>query len=202
MPPGLLLLVLFFLLGIPALVGVAIHYQRKRRDAAERSAKPVPRAVAPRTRPDLDAHLIRVTREFEDPERFTQAARAVAEHLPFNEAVLLTESFHQNPPMPPELVPALSKRGVLGVWMDVCQNAIFEVLFHYRAEALPVLYPIAFGVYDWTQYKAVRTLMRLADDGVETAEIRAKLSAFASTTADEDEREGIRAWLAGPVQQA
>ncbi|MBL7982250.1 MAG: hypothetical protein JNL52_10640 [Flavobacteriales bacterium] len=195
MPFTLVLFIAALLLGLPALVGLAIYYQRKRRDAAP--AMPVHTPPAPRPRPDLDAHLIAVARAFEDQQRFTNAARAVAEQLPISEAALLTNSFHQNPPVPPELVPVLSKYGVLGVWMDVCQNAILEVLFHYREQALPILYPIAFGPYDWTQYKAVHVLTRLADAGVQHDEVRSRLLEFARTTTDAELQERIGAWAEG-----
>jgi len=195
MPLTLILLIFVLLLGLPALVGLAIHYQRKQRDAAEPTRVHTP--PAPRPRPDLDAHIIAVAREFEHPQRFTDAARSVAAKLPISEAALFTNSFHQNPPVPPELVPVLAKYGVLGVWMDVCQNAILEVLFHYREQALPILYPIAFGPYDWTQYTAVHVLTRLADAGVQRDEVRGRLLEYASTTTDAELQERIVAWSEG-----
>ncbi|MHB0882564.1 hypothetical protein ACYCUO_17255 [Paenibacillus sp. SEL2] len=34
-----------------------------------------------------------------------------------------------------------------------------------------MLYEVAFGVYDWTQYKAMRVLTRLAREGLQTDQI-------------------------------
>ncbi len=114
--------------------------------------------------------LIEVAQEFEDLDRFRAAAQSVASRLTFDQAKDLTQFFHRNPPQPDALADKMQKYGIFGVWMNICQDAIFEVLFQYKAAAIPTLNTIAFGVYDWTQYKAIDILCRLAIDGIQTQE--------------------------------
>lgn len=115
--------------------------------------------------------IISVARHFEDPSSFAAHAKQAAQELSLDQAQDLPTYFHENPPVPEDLRDALAQQGRLGVWMSVCQNVIFEILYHYKEKALPILYPVAFGVYDWTQYKAVGVLCKLAAEGVATDEI-------------------------------
>lgn len=125
---------------------------------------------------ELGRHIIYVASEFENEEVFRSRAREVKEKLPFNKAVNLTDYFHSNPPIPDSLVPKLSKYGVLGVWMQVCQKTIFEILYNYKEKAVPTLYKIGFGEYDWTQYEAIDILCRIAQDGILEDEISLRIS--------------------------
>lgn len=120
---------------------------------------------------DLADLLIEVAQEFEDEDRFKKAAQEVASRLSFNQAHHLTRFFHQNPPEPEHLKSKTAKYGLFGVWMNICQDAIFEILFNYKEQAIPTLYSIGFGEYDWTQYKAIHVLCRLAKDGIQSNKI-------------------------------
>ncbi len=119
----------------------------------------------------LDELLIEVAQEFEDSNKFKEAAQAVANQLEFSSAIALTQYFHQTPPEPEALKSKTRKYGLLGIWISICQNAIFEILYNYKAQAIPTLYSIGFGEYDWTQYKAIDVLCRLANEGIETEAI-------------------------------
>jgi hypothetical protein len=120
---------------------------------------------------DLAEKIVKVAIEFENPELFTNSAKKVASELNFLEAQKLTSYFH-NPPQEPEFIKSTTANyGVLGVWMGICQDAIFEILYHYKEDAIIILYMIGFGQYDWTQYKAIDVLCRLANDGIETERI-------------------------------
>jgi hypothetical protein len=77
--------------------------------------------------------------------------------------------FFHNPPEKP--VEVADKFNRLGEWMAVCQHAIFEIAYYYRETALPLLYKVAFGRYDWTQIRAIEVLCRLATEGVATEKI-------------------------------
>lgn len=120
---------------------------------------------------ELESLLIEVAKEFEDENRFKKAAQEVASRLAFERAKKLTGYFHENPPEPDNLKSKTAKYGMLGVWMMICQNAIFEILYNYKEQAIPTLYAIGFGQYDWTQYKAIGVLCRLAQEGIQTNEI-------------------------------
>ncbi|MDF2188093.1 hypothetical protein [Paraflavitalea sp. CAU 1676] len=115
--------------------------------------------------------LIEVAQEFEDEDRFRTKAQEVASRLSFNEAKGLTRFFHKNPPEPEHLKSKTVKYGLFGVWMNICQNAVFEILFNYKEQSIPTLYSIGFGEYDWTQYKAIHVLCRLAKEGIQTDNI-------------------------------
>lgn len=123
----------------------------------------------------LEEAIIAVGQLFEDPSAFSARAQQAVRELSLEQAKGLPAYFHDTPPVPEDLKEALAKQGRLGVWMSVCQNAIFEILYHYKEKALPILYPIAFGVYDWTQYKAVGVLCKLAAEGVATDEIVSRI---------------------------
>ncbi len=120
---------------------------------------------------ELEGLLISVAKEFEDRHQFQKAARDVASGLAFERAEKLTKYFHDTPPEPDSLKEKTAKYGLLGVWMNICQNSIFEILYHYKEKAIPTLYAIGFGPYDWTQYKAIDVLCRLAHEGIQTNEI-------------------------------
>lgn len=119
---------------------------------------------------ELEEAIIHVAQEFEDHARFREAAREVAGKLAFDRALLLTNYFHKNPPEPQALYSKTEKYGIFGVWMGICQDAILEILYNYKEQAIPVLNKIGFGVYDWTQYKALDILFRLAEEGIHTHE--------------------------------
>lgn len=125
----------------------------------------------------LDVMLVKVGQEFEDEVRFKNAAKDVASRLPFADAARFTKYFHNTPSEPESLKSKTAKYGRFGVWMNICQSAIFEIFYNYREQAIPTLYSIAFGEYDWTQYKAIDVLCRLASDGVETDKIIAAIGA-------------------------
>lgn len=120
---------------------------------------------------ELEELLIEVAQEFEDEERFKEAAFRVANKLEFGRARELTRYFHDNPTEPEILKVKTRKYRLLGGWMIICQDSIFEILFNYKEQALPDLYSIGFGKYDWTQYKAINVLCRLANEGIKTEEI-------------------------------
>ncbi len=124
---------------------------------------------------ELENLLIEVAKEFEDENKFQKAAYDVANKLEFNRAKELTKYFHKNPPEPETLHSATQKYGFFGVWMNICQNAILEILFNYKEQAIPTLYSIGFGEYDWTQYKAIDVLCRLAKEGIETEDTIKKI---------------------------
>jgi len=65
----------------------------------------------------------------------------------------------------------------LGEWMSACQEAIIEVAYHLREQALPFLRQIAFGPYDWTQPLATAVLCRLALEGLETDALAGDIAA-------------------------
>ncbi len=133
----------------------------------------------------LEQAIIAVGRHFEDGHIFTSRAFQASQALSLEQAQGLPAYFHENPPEPEELKEALARHGILGVWMSVCQRAIFEILYHYKEKALPILYPIAFGVYDWTQYGAIGILCRLADEGIATNEILSRIQSNIGSFRDE-----------------
>lgn len=120
---------------------------------------------------ELESYLIEVAKEFEDQNQFKIAAQNIASGLEFERAKKLTAYFHNNPPEPESLKSKTAKYGFFGVWMGICQDSIFEILYNYKEQAIPTLYHIGFGVYDWTQYKAIDVLCRLANEGIRTNEI-------------------------------
>ena len=106
---------------------------------------PQPPDNQPEKELDLAELLIEVAQEFEDSDKFKEAASVVANKLEFSRAKELTQYFHQNPPEPEALKSKTQKYGLFGVWMSICQDAIFEILFNYKAQAIPTLYSIGFG---------------------------------------------------------
>ncbi|MFK7923099.1 MAG: hypothetical protein AB8H47_14140 [Bacteroidia bacterium] len=134
---------------------------------AEDLSPPPKHIEAPRlSHAALEKILIEVGQEFENPDRFSAAAQRVASQFAFIQVERLTLYFHDPPATPEALKETLVKYGQLGVWMNVCQNAIFEVLYQYKEEAIPTLNGIMFGEYDWTQYKAIDVLCKFANEGI------------------------------------
>jgi len=113
----------------------------------------------------LQEYIIYVASQFEN-DTFFSRAKEVAEKLHFSEAKNLIDYFHKDIPCPDDLKESISKIGVFGVWLDIRQNAIFEILSNYKVEAVPLLYKIGFGVYDWTQYKAIGILLNFVKEGI------------------------------------
>jgi len=144
----------------------------------EKPASPTPPVESPPQPVDSLATLfLSVVCESEDRARFQQAAQKVGRELPFAEAQKLTKFFHDPPPEPEDLKETIRKYGMLTAWLHFSQDAVYEVLFQYKEEAIPLLYEVGFGVYDWTQYKAIGTLCRLAREGIQTDKIIADIGA-------------------------
>ncbi|WP_145952316.1 hypothetical protein [Paludisphaera borealis] len=51
--------------------------------------------------------------------------------------------------------------------MSYWQFAIFEIVYNFREQALPMLRKVAFGEYDWTQGNAIEVMCRLAAEGID-----------------------------------
>jgi hypothetical protein len=101
----------------------------------------------------------------DSPDQFRARADEAARELGVASIDSLTSRFHS----PPDPAPAgfgYEQRG-LGGWLAIWQFAIFEILYHFREAALPVLRRIAFGEYDWTQGNAIEVLCRLAAEDVD-----------------------------------
>lgn len=111
--------------------------------------------------------IVKVASNFENPEAFTEQAKESAELLGSASISQLVKYFHNNPDEPEALKSVTAKYGVFGVWMNICQNAIFEILYYFEEDSVRKLNEIAFGEYDWTQYKAIDILCRLANEGVQ-----------------------------------
>lgn len=107
------------------------------------------------------------------PETFHSRARLAAEALGPRCIPLLPGFFHKPPPIPDEVKDQFQG---LGQWMEVCQAAIFEILFYFREAALALLRQVAFGVYDWTQARAIEILCKLALEGLERQQIEKELA--------------------------
>lgn len=123
---------------------------------------------------ELEGYIIYVASAFEN-ENFFLRAKEISDKLEFTDAEKLTLYFHKNLPVPDGLKDTLSKYGLFGVWMDICQNAIFEILYNYKNESIPLLHKLSFGQYDWTQYKALGVLLRFVREGVTDDSILDKL---------------------------
>jgi len=107
------------------------------------------------------------------PEIFRERARLVTEELDSTCIPLLPSFFHHSPHPPEE---AKGQFSGLGQWMSVCQAAIFEMLYYFREAALPLLRQVAFGVYDWTQVRAIEILCRFATEGLAREQIERELA--------------------------
>ncbi|UAY52368.1 hypothetical protein [Ferruginibacter albus] len=183
-------LVLYFF-GIPLLVGFLIYFKRKKLDADKNYYAPK-KQKQNRAITKEEKNIIYVASAFENKELFSSRAKEVAQTIEFDKAIKLKDYFHNNPPVPEDLQQPLSKYGILGVWMEVCQNSIFEILYNYNEKAIPIIYPIAFGVYDWTQYKAIDLLFRFMKEGIKKDEIIAALKKFSEQTSDEYLKDQIK----------
>jgi hypothetical protein len=130
--------------------------------------------MQPVTDPEEPAGSIAwVAMSIHDPDTFARRARAAAERLGLGSIDLLPRYFHQPPRMPPDVA---ARFPGLGDWMSACQFACFEILYHFREAALPLLRRVAFGPYDWTQARAVEILCRLAKEGLETERIASEIA--------------------------
>jgi hypothetical protein len=107
------------------------------------------------------------------PEIFHDRARLAAEELGPRCITYLPAFFHKPPSLPHEVKDQFHG---LGEWMAICQAAIFEMLYFFREASLPLLRQVAFGVYDWTQARAIEILCKLALEGIERAQIERELA--------------------------
>ncbi len=124
-------------------------------------------------RASLGEKIAWVAAAINTPETFRKRARLVAQELGSTCIPLLPSFFHHSPNPPEEVKGQFSG---LGQWMDVCQAAIFEMLYYFREAALPLLRQVAFGVYDWTQVRAIEILCRFAAEGLEREQIEKELA--------------------------
>ncbi|AWB43492.1 transcriptional regulator [Paenibacillus sp. CAA11] len=106
---------------------------------------------------------------YDQQESFTEEARKWAGMLGGEALPLFRNYFFGSTLQKPDSL--AGKYEGLGDWLHIQQDAIFEIIYHYKEKAIPMLYDVAFGVYDWTQYKAVRVLTRLAAEGIQTDRI-------------------------------
>jgi hypothetical protein len=109
---------------------------------------------------------VKVASAVDDRDAFTARAREVAEALG-PRAIGAMDRFLRSPPAKPDAL--AGKHEGFGDWMWVCQEAVFEIWFHFGADALRELREYAFGVYDWTQAHATHALCRLALKGLDRA---------------------------------
>ena len=107
-----------------------------------------------------------------DTDEFRDRAGAAAAELGPATIDHLATLFHGEHSPPAEL--ANQFQG-LGAWMTARQFAIFEIFYHFGADALPVLQRVAYGEYDWTQGNAIEILCRLAADDIRGEQIIAGL---------------------------
>ncbi|ADO54721.1 MULTISPECIES: hypothetical protein [Paenibacillus] len=117
----------------------------------------------------IPAAIIKVGGLVDQPEQFTAEAKNSAAMLGEEALPLFPRYFFGTELQKPESL--AGKYEGLGDWLHIQQDAIFEIIYNYREKAIPMLYEVAFGVYDWTQYKAVRILTRLAREGLHTDQI-------------------------------
>jgi hypothetical protein len=101
----------------------------------------------------------------DSPDQFSIQAKEATRELGAASIELLASRFHSATTPPPAGF-GYEQRG-LGGWLAFWQFAIFEIFYHFREAALPVLRRVAFGAYDWTQGNAIEVLCRLAADGVD-----------------------------------
>ena len=117
---------------------------------------------------DLSRTIAQVATKIVDPPAFRAAAAEVAANLDTSVIESLSRRFHSPPDAPDGFGP---DQVGLGGWLSYWQFAIFEIYYNFGADAVPVLRPIAYGEYDWTQGNALEILCRLAADGVQTRDI-------------------------------
>ena len=113
----------------------------------------------------LCAEKIRwVAASIHESDEFRSRASAAANELGADAIETLSTLFHNEHSPPAELA---DKFPGPGAWIAARQFAIFEMFYHFREAALPVLRRVAFGKYDWTQGNALEVLCRLAAEGVD-----------------------------------
>ena len=100
----------------------------------------------------------------ESPEEWEQRGRIAAQYLRPRQIRRLRRYYHKPPEKPAE---ALDRFDGLGDWLEVCQQAIFEIFYNRHEVSLPIIWRAVFAGYDWTQVWALETLGRLATQGVE-----------------------------------
>jgi hypothetical protein len=103
-----------------------------------------------------------------DWQDFSRRASVVAAELGPTAIPSLAAEFHTEFMPPDDLKEKFSG---LGAWIAARQFAIFEILYHLGAPAVPLLKTVAFGEYDWTQGNAIEVLCRLAAFGIARDEI-------------------------------
>src|SRR5215813_2603246 len=107
-----------------------------------------------------------------EEDEFRQRAEAAANALGPTSIETLAQLFLADSRPPPELADSFPG---LGDWIAARQFAIFEIFYHFRHAALPVLRRVAFGPYDWTQGNAIEILCRLAAEGIDREHTLAEL---------------------------
>src|SRR5205085_4738278 len=103
---------------------------------------------------------------------FRAKAQDVARRLGSSVIPDLRQRFHRPTTAPPGFTPA--ERG-LAAWLSYWQFAIFDIVYQFGEQALPMLREVAFGKYDWTQANAIELLCRLAADGIDREQTLADL---------------------------
>jgi hypothetical protein len=130
----------------------------------------------------IGKHIAHVAIHINEPTQFQAEARQVAETLGPQSIPSLSAFFYTPPPMPSDIASEFTR---LGAWLSACQQAIFEILYHFREASLPLLYEVAFGEYDWTQAHAIRILCRFSIEGLKHEQIAADVAAALPTWRDE-----------------
>jgi hypothetical protein len=100
----------------------------------------------------------------DSPEEWERRGRIAAQRLRPRQIRRLRRYYHKPPEKPVE---ALDRFNGLGDWLEVCQQAIFEIFYHRHEVSLPIIRRAVFAGYDWTQVWALLTLGRLAAQGIE-----------------------------------
>ncbi|APW63489.1 hypothetical protein BSF38_05060 [Paludisphaera borealis] len=113
---------------------------------------------------DVDRAVMSVALLVDDEAAFRAKAREVAERLGSSAIPKLRWRFHRSTAAPPGFT--IRERG-LTAWMSYWQFAIFEIVYNFREQALPMLRKVAFGEYDWTQGNAIEVMCRLAAEGID-----------------------------------
>lgn len=122
---------------------------------------------------ELCAEKIRwVAAAIHESDEFRSRASIAARELGPQSIETLATLFHSEHSPPEELA---DKFPGLGGWIAARQFAIFEMFYHFREAALPVLRRVAFGKYDWTQGNAIEVLCRLAAEDVDRDQIIADI---------------------------
>ena len=110
-------------------------------------------------------YIAYVAEAIDEPETFQHRAAAIADQVGPSALEILPGYFH-NPPRKPAHLSGQFEG--LGEWLYICQQAIFEIIYHLGVASLDLVKDVAFGEYDWTQEVALRTLCRFAQDSIES----------------------------------